>query len=223
MGILKRFSDIMRSEINALLDKAEDPAKLVDQYLLDLRKDLAEVRSETATVMAAEDDAKLALERCKADIERHAKAAMGAVKAGNDDDARQLLAQKQKYEANLPALQEAYDAAHQNAEMMQQMHTKLVNDIQSLEARKDAIKAKAAAAKAQEHINEIVAGAPNAEAGMEAFERLEAKTDKRLSAARAEAKLNAGTGVENLVDKYSGGSSASVEDELAALKAQLGQ
>ena len=44
MGILQRFSDIMRSNINALLDKCEDPAKMVDQMLLDLRKDLAEVK-----------------------------------------------------------------------------------------------------------------------------------------------------------------------------------
>ena len=48
MGILQRFSDIMRSNINAALDKCEDPAKMVDQILLDLRKNLAEVKKETA-------------------------------------------------------------------------------------------------------------------------------------------------------------------------------
>ena len=41
MAILKRFGDIMRANINALLDKAEDPAKMVDQMLLDLNEDLA--------------------------------------------------------------------------------------------------------------------------------------------------------------------------------------
>lgn len=43
----------MRSNVNALLDKAEDPAKMVDQLLLDMRKQLADVRAETAGVVAA--------------------------------------------------------------------------------------------------------------------------------------------------------------------------
>ena len=58
MGILKRFKDIMSSNINALLDKAEDPEKMIDQYLRDHQEDLRKVKSETATVMAEE-------QRCK--------------------------------------------------------------------------------------------------------------------------------------------------------------
>ena len=62
MGILQRFGDIMKSNINALLDKCEDPAKMVDQTLLDLRKDLADVKKETASVMADEKNAKRKLD-----------------------------------------------------------------------------------------------------------------------------------------------------------------
>ncbi len=51
MGILTRFTDIMKSNINALLDKCEDPAKMIDQTLRDLREDLAEVKKETANIM----------------------------------------------------------------------------------------------------------------------------------------------------------------------------
>ena len=46
MGIISRFTDIMKSNINALLDKCEDPAKMIDQTLRDLREDLAEVKKE---------------------------------------------------------------------------------------------------------------------------------------------------------------------------------
>ena len=53
-NILERFNTIIKSNINALLDKAEDPAKMIDQYLLDLRESLAEVKKETAGVMAEE-------------------------------------------------------------------------------------------------------------------------------------------------------------------------
>ena len=59
MGIISRFKDIMASNINALLDKAEDPEKMIDQTMRNLNKDLAKVREETAAVMADE-------QRCKA-------------------------------------------------------------------------------------------------------------------------------------------------------------
>ena len=54
MGILKRFGDIMSANINALLDKAEDPEKMIDQYLRDLNSDLGKVKAETAAIMADE-------------------------------------------------------------------------------------------------------------------------------------------------------------------------
>ena len=101
MAILKRFGDIMRANINALLDKAEDPAKMVDQMLLDLNEDLAAVKKETASVMAAATNARQQVNDCKADIAKYEAAAKAAVKAGNDDDARKLLATKQQYESTL--------------------------------------------------------------------------------------------------------------------------
>ena len=70
MGILKRFKDIMSSNINALLDKAEDPEKMIDQYLRDLQEDLRKVKSETATVMAEEQRCKRQLDECDAEIWR---------------------------------------------------------------------------------------------------------------------------------------------------------
>lgn len=51
MGILTRFTDIMKSNINALLDKCEDPAKMIDQTLRDLREDLAEVKKKQQTLL----------------------------------------------------------------------------------------------------------------------------------------------------------------------------
>ena len=68
MGILTRFKDIMSANVNALLDKAEDPAKMIDQTLLNLRKDLAEVKKETAAVMADEKNAKRKVTECEKQI-----------------------------------------------------------------------------------------------------------------------------------------------------------
>ncbi len=57
-GILSRFKDIMSSNINALLDKVEDPMKMIDQYLRNLESDLGKVKAETAAVMAEETKSK---------------------------------------------------------------------------------------------------------------------------------------------------------------------
>ena len=56
MGILTRFKDIMSANINALLDKCEDPEKMIDQYMRNLESDLGKVKAETASVMAEEQE-----------------------------------------------------------------------------------------------------------------------------------------------------------------------
>lgn len=68
MGIIARFKDIMAANINALLDKAEDPEKMIDQTMRNLTKDLAEVKQETAAVMADEQRCKRELDECNNEI-----------------------------------------------------------------------------------------------------------------------------------------------------------
>ena len=68
MGIISRFKDIMSANINALLDKCEDPEKMIDQYMRNLQSDLGKVKAETASVMADEQRAKRELDECTAEI-----------------------------------------------------------------------------------------------------------------------------------------------------------
>ena len=91
MGIISRFSDVMKSNINAMLDKCEDPAKMVDQTLRDLREDLAKVKQETAGVMADAKEAERRVADCQKQIDRYTAAATNALKAGNEADARTLM------------------------------------------------------------------------------------------------------------------------------------
>lgn len=224
-GILKRFGDIMASNINALLDKAEDPAKMIDQYLRNLESDLGKVKAETAAVMAEETKCKRQLDECNQEMEKMQKYAEKAVMAGNDADARQFLEKKQQLAMKQTGLQQAYDAAAENASKMRTMHDKLVKDINELNARRDAIKAKVQVAKTQEKLNKIGASLNGAQDSLSAFDRMEAKANKMLDEANAMAELKAGTesGFEDLKSKYdSDPASSGVDDELAALKAQMG-
>ena len=225
MGVLTRFKDIMASNINALLDKAEDPEKMIDQCLRNLQSDLGKVKAETASVMAEETRTKRELDECQAEIEKFAKYAEKAVMAGNDNDARRFLEEKGRATAKLPALQQQYELAKENAAKMRQMHDKLVSDINELESRKDVIKSKMAVAKTQERINKIGSSVTSANASMSAFDRMEAKANKMLDSANAMAELNQ-SGVDDLRDltgKYDVEGSSAVDDELAALKAKMGK
>ncbi len=222
MGILTRFRDIMSSNINALLDKAEDPEKMIDQCLRNLNSDLGKVKSETASIMAEEQRAKRVLDECNEEIGKMQNYAVKALEANNDTDARKFLEQKAHLTDKLSGLQEAYNLAHTNATHMREMHDKLVNDINELESRKDMIKGKLAVAKTQERINKMGASVSSANDSIASFKKYEAMADKALDKANAMAELNNSSAeqtIENLKDKYS--SDSNIDDELAALKASL--
>ena len=226
MGILTRFKDIMASNINAMLDKAEDPEKMIDQFLRNLESDLGKVKAETASVIADEKAAERELNECNEEIAKMEKYAEKAILAENDGEARQFLTKKSELTTKLETLQSKYDAAHENAEKMRQMHDKLESDVAELKSRKDALKAKMAVAKTQEKINKIGSSIDGANSSIEAFDRLEAKANKKLDEAEAMAELNASSkkdSIAELAKKYDSAPDTSVDDELAALKAKMGK
>ena len=225
MGILGRFTTIVKANINELLERAEDPAKMVDQYLVDLTESLAEVKRETAGVMAEEARTKRAADANAEEVARMEDLAKKALQAGNEGDARVFLAKKQKLETTGAELTKAADAAKANADKMRQMHDKLVSDIEDLKSRRETIKAKMAVAKTQEKVAGYTSGADKAESAIEAFNRMEEKADRMLDTADAMAELSAEAvdDAEALAEKYASATSdASVDDELARLKAEMG-
>lgn len=223
MSILKRFRDIMTSNLNALLDKAEDPSKMVDQILRDLNEDLGKVKAETAGVMAEHQKAKRALDDCNEEIQKMQTYAMKAIEQGNDDDARKFLEKKSQLVTKQSSLQKAYDVAEANAQKMREMHDKLVSQINEFNSKRDSIKATIAVAKTQEKVNKLGSSMDKANAGVNAFERMEQKANKMLDEANAIAELNSGSdSIDELARKYDNPSN-DIDDELAALKRQLGK
>ena len=108
---------------------------------------------------------------------------------------------------------------------MRQMHDKLVSDIETLNSRREAIKAKVAIAKTQDKVNKITSGADKAESALSAFDRMEQKADQMLDRSNAMAELNEKpvSEVENLEAKYAAADGdAEVDAELARLKAEMG-
>ncbi|MDR1464984.1 MAG: PspA/IM30 family protein [Oscillospiraceae bacterium] len=222
MGILSRANDILKSNINALLDKAEDPEKLVNQYLLNARSDLAKVKSETAGVIAEETRAKKVLDANNDNIARYEALAAKALLAGEEADALRFLAEQTKYEQGGKALLDTYNLAAANAAKMRELYNKLVADIGTLESKRAEIAAKASVARAQDRINQVGANAGHYASVLSKFEELERKADHKLDRAMAEAELNQlpQNEIAALEQKYSI-ADQSAEEKLAALKAKL--
>lgn len=226
MGVITRFKDIMAANFNALLDRCEDPEKMIDQYLRNLEQDFAKVKAETASIMAEEKGAKRKLDECESEIAKMSEYAKKAVTAGNDNEARRFLEKKAELTQKLEVLSKNYDMACDNSVKMRQMHDKLEADISDLKSRREMLKAKVKVAETQKKMSGIGSGLESAGGNLAAFSRMEDKVNKMLDEADAMDELNAQPAkdsADELARKYDAENKrAAVDDELAALKAEMG-
>lgn len=224
MSILGRFSDIISANINAVIDRMEDPEKMIDQYLRDMIEDLAEVKESTASIMAEETRAKREVDENEAEIKKYEELAKKALQAGNDDDARVFLSKKQEVEDLGAGLASSYATAHENAIKMRQMHDKLAKDIEALKGRRAMIKGQISVAETQQTINKATGNVKQTQSAMSSFDRMEEKASRMLDEANAMAELNTAPSdpAQDLEAKYAADSSAAVEDELERMKQEMG-
>ena len=225
-GILERFKTIMSSNINALLEKMEDPEKMIDQYLRDMEKDLGSVKAETVAVMAQESAAKRKVAECEDEIKKMENYAKKALQAANEADARMFLEKKESIKIKLDSLEKEKMIAVENSLKMREMHDKLTSDIQKLNAKRNEIKAKIKMAKSAEKINSMTSST-GISGKMDSFNSIEEKVDRMLDEANASIELNSPKKdeVDDLMKKYDSGeseSSSAVDEELERLKKEMG-
>ena len=225
-GILERFKTIMSSNINALLDKMEDPEKMIDQYLRDMEKDLGSVKAETVAVMAQESAAKRKVAECEDEIKKMESYAKKALQAGNEADARMFLEKKESIKIKLDSLEKEKMIAVENSLKMREMHDKLTSDIQKLNAKRNEIKSKIKMAKSAQKINSMTSST-GISGKMDSFNSIEEKVDRMLDEANASIELNSPKKdeVDDLMKKYDSvepESSSAVDEELERLKKEMG-
>ncbi|MCL6664008.1 MULTISPECIES: PspA/IM30 family protein [Paenibacillus] len=231
MGILSRFRDVMKANVNHMLSRVEDPEKSVNEYMRNLSSDLGQVKAETTAVLSDESRAKRALDECSAEVKKLQRYAEKSAESGDEDKARGFLEKKVKLADKLNELQAAYERASAKAKMMKHMNDKLVADLGQLEARHAELKGRMADAKAQQQANERNASAGRAESALKAMED---KANQALNEAEALAELRAGAQEDDLdeliaqlerdMNADAGNNehaSPSAEEELAAIQEKL--
>jgi len=224
MGILDRIRTVLKSNINALISKAEDPEKMLNQLIIDMNESLLEAKKQTA--MAIADEKKLerqALEN-KAQGEDWEKKAMLAVKAGKDDLAKEALARKQEYDGYAASFQKEFESQHASVEQLKDALRQLQAKIEEASRKKNLLVARAKRAEAQKQIQQTM-GSLSATSSFDTFDRMAQKVDQIEAEAEAMKELGAVTGDQKLEDKFKEleSSDASADKLLEDLKAKMGQ
>mmetsp|Transcript_29515 Transcript_29515/g.21333 ORF Transcript_29515/g.21333 Transcript_29515/m.21333 type:complete len:301 (-) Transcript_29515:90-992(-) len=220
MGFGERITRLFKANVNDLLNKAEDPEKMLDQIVIDMQKELVEFRQTYAEVAA--NTKRLEKQKAQADglMEEWLKRAKLALDKGDEAAARAALERKNQAEetsTSLASQLETQGAAVQNLFNQMQM---LEQKIGEAKTKKDQLKARAQTAKVTTKINDMMSKTSSTGA-LDAFNRMEEKVEKSEAEAEISAELSAlgGSSLDKQFKLME--SSSKVDDELAALKGSL--
>ena len=219
MSIFSRVRDLLSANINAMLDSAEDPEKMADEYLRQLNNELYEAKTSVAAAMA--DATKLNNKEAQylAETDQWARKAEAALRAGDENLAKAALARKVQSQKLAEQYTQQSNAQDEQVEQLQQALVQLETRISETRAKRELIVAKKNRAQTQEAIQRTVRGIGNINA-MDKLDQLEERVDDRLAHADAMSKLESGT-LENKFRDLERDSE--VDSELAELKKKLGQ
>ncbi len=139
MGIFSRMSDIINSNINSLLDSAEDPEKMIRLIIQEMEDTLVEVRSSSARVLADRKTAARRLEQVKAEALAWEQKAKLAITKGREDLARAALQEKQEIEDEVAAIEGELVALDEHIEHLSEEVTQLQQKLNDAKAKQKAM------------------------------------------------------------------------------------
>lgn len=218
MGLFKRIRDVTLANINALIDKAEDPVKMLDQYLRDMEEDIADAETGVAKQIALEKRLKQQVDEAREMVAKREQQAVQALEADREDLARRALEEKRVYEAKVKDLESQWVKARATADSLRDQLREMKSEYEKLKAKRDTLVARAEAARAQKKIQEAFSGlgSSTARAG---FDRMEEKVLQLEAEAEAAGEMRAGeTDLDREIAELE---KPDVEAELEALKARV--
>ena len=223
MSIFQRIGTLVKSNINSLISKAEDPEKILNQLIIDMRQQFLEARKQVAVTIADEKRLKRSYEKELEKAQEWEKKAMTAIKAGRDDLARQALERKGEHDTIATQFQEQWLAQKQAADQLRDALTQLNQKIQEASRKKNLLIARQKRAEAQKKIQDTMSGMKDNSA-FDTFARMEEKVDRVEAEAEAAAELGTELGGDSLSREFAAleSSGGAQDDALAALKAKMG-
>lgn len=222
MGIFSRLAQLIKSNINDLISKSEDPEKMLNQVVLDMNNQLVEAKKQVASSIADEKRLAKQAEQEQANAAEWERRAMMALRAGNEELAREALARKKEHDTLAETFKTQWQKQKDAVDKLKTALRMLNDKIEEAKRKKNVLVARKKRAEAQKAIQETMSGLKD-QSAFETFDRMAQKIDQ------IEAEAEAG---EEIAEEYTGDQLASkfaklekgafAEDELLALKQKMG-
>lgn len=215
-----RMKTVVSSELNAMLDKAEDPVKMLDQFMRDMGEDIKEAEAAVAKQIANEKMLKRKANDAQAMVEKRQQQAEQAIEADNEELALRALEDKKEHESAYESLHASWLRADSDVKILKSKLDEMKKEYQEMRLKKDSLKARAESAKTRTKMNRTMSSIGGDESRL-GFERMEEKVMRYEAEAETTEDLSQAS--RTLDDEFKALGKDDVKDELAALKEKMGK
>lgn len=221
MGIFDRIVTVVKSNINDLISKAEDPEKMLEQLIIDMQQQLSEVKREVASAIADEKKLQKSYLESQKEAESWEKKAMLAVNKSDDNLAMEALKRQESSQSMAGQYEQQWLAQKESVDKLKMALGQLNDKIQEAQRKKNLLIARQKRAEAQNKITRTMSSLSDSSA-FDSFSRMEAKVNEIEAKADAEVELQNELSGKSLEDKFKAlEADSGVQDKLAALKAKM--
>ncbi len=221
MGIWDRLSTLLRSNVNDLIARAENPEKMLNQLIVDMRSQLAKAKQQVAAAIADEKRLAAQAEQEKKLAEEWEKRAELAVREGRDDLAKQALLRYNEYVQGAVQLQETWVKHRAETEKLKLSLRQLNDKIEEAKRKKNILIARARRAEAHKKIQETMSSMSDKSA-FETFERMAEQIEHEERKLIAAAEVNDDLSGDSLMQQFQALEKTDADQQLAALKQRMG-
>lgn len=225
MGIFDRLSSLIKSNINDLISSAENPEKMLNQIIVDMRSQLAKAKQQVAAAIADEKRLKDQVEAEYRQVQDWERRAMLAVQEGRDDLAKQALIRHNEHMTHGQQLETTWQAHQLETEKLKNALRDLNDKIEEAKRKKNLLIARQKRAEAQKRIQETMSGLSEKSA-FEAFSRMEQKIEDSERRLVASAEIDEEFSGDRLVSDFKrleiSATAQNADMQLLALKQKMG-
>jgi phage shock protein A len=222
MGILARLAQLIKSNLNDLISRSEDPEKMLEQIVLDMNQQLMEAKTQVAASIAEEKKLQRQAEEHAAQAAEWERKATLAVRAGNDDLAKEALLRKKELDGTAAQFQQQWLKQKQGVDQLKLALQALNRKIEEAKRKKVLLIARKKRAEAQQAIQQTMSGL-NSTNAFESFDRMAAKIDQMEATAEASAELTEQISGDMLANKFRElENTAGADQALLDLKRKMG-
>jgi phage shock protein A len=222
MGIFSRLAQLIKSNLNDLIAKAEDPEKMLNQVVIEMTEQLANAKKQVAVSIADAHRLGKQFETESQQAKEWERKAMMAVRAGNDELAKEALARKREHEQLANAFGEQWEKQKAAVEQLKNALRLLNAKIEEAKRKKNVLVARKKRAEAQKAIQETMHGLKD-QSAFETFDRMAGKIEQMEAEADASAEMAEEYSGDQLAHKFDKlEATAGADDELAVLKQKMG-